>query len=138
MDVYFLITGSRDWPESHKNAIYKILDDAMAEFDEEIQEPWRPIMINGCARGVDQWCLDWASDRGYLVEEYPADWNQFGKAAGPIRNKQMIDRLAEMGGGYVFAFFYGDIESSRGTMNCVQQALRSKMPVEVTHLEKEE
>src|SRR5688572_12086855 len=41
-------------------------------------------------RGVDAHLLMWARQRGVTVEPYRADWPTHGKAAGPIRNAQMV------------------------------------------------
>ena len=43
--------------------------------------------VNGdCPTGIDKYCNDWFSST-----LFPADWEKHGKAAGPIRNKQMAD-----------------------------------------------
>ena len=46
-------------------------------------------VVSGKARGVDTLGEKWAKVVGVPVKEFPADWEKFGKAAGPIRNKQM-------------------------------------------------
>jgi len=33
---------------------------------------------------------DWAVERGVECLQYPADWEKLGRAAGPIRNEQML------------------------------------------------
>jgi hypothetical protein len=48
-------------------------------------------LICGMAKGGDSIALAWAREVGIPVEEYPPDWKTHGKAAGPIRNKQMRD-----------------------------------------------
>lgn len=48
-------------------------------------------VISGMAQGADLIGWAWAKERGINVEEYPADWEQYGRRAGPIRNKQMRD-----------------------------------------------
>ena len=53
-----------------------------------IQEPH---IITGGARGVDTIANDWARHRGLSYVIYLADWNKYGKRAGYIRNKQMLD-----------------------------------------------
>lgn len=49
------------------------------------------VIVSGTARGADTLGERYAHERGYAVEQYPADWEQHGKAAGPVRNKQMAD-----------------------------------------------
>ena len=57
----------------------------------------------------------------------PADWDQFGKNAGPIRNKAM---LAEHVPDVVIAFHVA-IEKARGTKHMVTLARKAKIPVRV-------
>jgi hypothetical protein len=50
------------------------------------------LVIHGAARGADTMADNWAYSRHIDVQKYPAMWKQHGaKAAGPIRNRQMID-----------------------------------------------
>lgn len=48
------------------------------------------VVIDGMARGADTLGFKWAKSAGVLSERYPADWKRYGRAAGPIRNEQMI------------------------------------------------
>jgi hypothetical protein len=47
-------------------------------------------IIQGGARGADRLAANWANAHANL-ETYPADWDRHGKAAGAIRNQQMLD-----------------------------------------------
>ena len=49
------------------------------------------IIVSGCARGADTLGIEWAEASGVEVARFPADWNTHGRAAGPIRNQQMLD-----------------------------------------------
>lgn len=49
------------------------------------------VTISGAARGIDQAGERWAIARGVPVERHPADWNAHGRAAGPIRNREMAE-----------------------------------------------
>jgi hypothetical protein len=49
------------------------------------------IVVCGAARGADTYGELWAMDNGYLVDLFPADWAAHGRAAGHIRNQQMLD-----------------------------------------------
>lgn len=71
------------------------------------------ILIHGDARGADTLAKEWAEYGGLDVESYPADWSTHGRAAGPIRNQQML----ASGVDYVIAFPGG-----RGTAHMVQIA----------------
>lgn len=81
-------------------------------------------VITGGARGVDTLAHMVAEELGIPTRVFPiskADWTDLGRAAGPIRNKQM---LVEGKPELVMAFPGG-----AGTANMVQQSLMAKVPV---------
>ena len=48
-------------------------------------------VIDGDAKGADRLAGLWAKDIGIESRKYPADWKTYGRAAGHIRNQQMLD-----------------------------------------------
>jgi hypothetical protein len=55
---------------------------------------WLPSdieIISGMAKGADSAAVDWAVVNWCKVHEFPADWKKYGRAAGAIRNQQMLD-----------------------------------------------
>jgi hypothetical protein len=48
-------------------------------------------VIQGGAKGADRTARSVAEQLGIMVREFPADWEKYGKAAGPIRNQQMLN-----------------------------------------------
>jgi hypothetical protein len=71
-------------------------------------------LIHGGAYGADNLAGYWAQDNEISVKIYPADWNTYGRFAGPIRNRQM---LVEGKPNLVIAFLGG-----KGTENMIKQA----------------
>ena len=55
-----------------------------------------PIMIEGGARGVDTIAKEYALENEWEVEEYPAEWDKYGKSAGYIRNDLMVKKADEV------------------------------------------
>lgn len=49
------------------------------------------LLIEGGSRGADRLANRWAWSHGTLTWTFPADWQKYGKAAGAIRNQQMLD-----------------------------------------------
>ena len=49
------------------------------------------ILISGAATGADTLALDWAKTNNVRYEKFPADWTQYGRAAGYIRNREMLN-----------------------------------------------
>jgi len=49
------------------------------------------IIRSGKAKGADTLGEKFANEHGYLIEEFPADWANLGRKAGPIRNKEMAE-----------------------------------------------
>lgn len=48
-------------------------------------------LVSGTAFGVDRLGEQWAVQNGVPITYMPPDWTLHGKAAGPIRNKQMAE-----------------------------------------------
>jgi hypothetical protein len=54
--------------------------------------PKESVLIHGHAQGADQLAMHYATLTGWSdIRGYPANWRVHGKAAGPIRNKRMLD-----------------------------------------------
>jgi hypothetical protein len=77
------------------------------------------VVLSGTARGADAAGEQWAEAEGIPVDEYPADWEQHGKAAGPRRNETLA-KLANV----VLVFWDG---SSTGSASMIRQA-RDALP----------
>ena len=80
--------------------------------------PKDTVIIHGACRGADRIAGEIGKQLGFAIEEYSADWETFGKAAGHIRNKQMIDE----GKPTLVLAFHSDIDNSKGTKNMLKQA----------------
>ncbi len=74
-----IIAGSRTCPAK---AVY----DAVKASGLRISE-----VISGCAHGADYHGQCYATSVGLPIRRFPADWTLFGKAAGHIRNRKMLD-----------------------------------------------
>lgn len=85
-------------------------------------------IIHGGARGADTLAGRYAEEANIPVRRFPADWEQYGKRAGPIRNSQM---LREGNPDYCVAFL---APNSRGTKNMIEQASRKGVTVKVIHI----
>jgi hypothetical protein len=49
------------------------------------------LIIHGAAKGADTLAAEWAKRYKIPVQAYSADWAQYGKPAGFIRNQKMLD-----------------------------------------------
>lgn len=60
------------------------LDAVLSEFPEM-------LIIQGGAKGADSLASTWAKDRGIEQILFPAQWDKYGKAAGFLRNTEMLE-----------------------------------------------
>jgi len=120
-----LCCGDRNW--SSFNIIRRELE----------KLPKDTEIIQGCANGADTMSAKIAKvlglklvsskDNNTVINKhgFPANWNKYGKAAGPIRNKQMLDE----GKPDIVLAFHTNIEKSKGTKNMIEQAKKRGIKV---------
>jgi YspA, cpYpsA-related SLOG family len=109
-----LFCGDRNWTN------YKVICDVMAGLDPD-------VVIEGEAHGADLLAADAAEYFGIPVVRFPADWKTYGRAAGPIRNTQMLKE----GNPDMVLAFHDDIQNSKGTRNMVDQSEKQGISVKV-------
>lgn len=103
-----IVTGGRDYNDNE--TIKNILD----LFD-------IGLLIQGGANGADRGAAMYASVNSIPYITVKADWDKHGKAAGPIRNREMLLKYPNA---IVIAFPGG-----KGTDDCVRQAVALKRTV---------
>jgi len=86
-------------------------------------------VVSGGARGVDAMGETYAKDQGLPLSLFPADWRAHGKAAGPIRNREMA-AYAEA----LVAIWDGE---SRGTKNMIDEASKRGLVIYVYRLDQQ-
>lgn len=79
------------------------------------------IIVSGGASGADAIGERYADENGFDVEEHLADWDRYGRSAGPRRNKEMA-QVAD----YVICFWDGE---SRGTKSMIEFAQQYGKPL---------
>lgn len=107
-----LVTGDRTWDAKH--IIMQVL-----------QELKPSKVIQGGALGADTLARMCAAVLKIPCKEYVAEWNVYGRAAGPKRNKQMLDD----GKPDLVVAFHDNLEKSKGTKNMIMIANRHGVPV---------
>lgn len=71
-------------------------------------------VVSGCASGVDVLGEKWAGNNNIPVKRFQAAWRKHGRAAGPIRNRQMA--------AYADALIAVWDGKSAGTKNMIDEA----------------
>ena len=100
-----IVCGGRDY--ANVEFLTLVLDELHAKM---------PIsqVIQGGAKGADSLAFDWAiRTKGVSVTTHHAEWEKYGRRAGPIRNGLMLEDCPDL----VVAFPGG-----RGTADMVRQA----------------
>lgn len=117
-----LICGCRNWDD--RNAIereIKRLYQVASDRGEHL------IVIEGGCRGADTMARRIARRLNIAVREYPADWGQYGRSAGPIRNQHMLNE----GKPELVLAFHPDIKRSKGTADMIRRASKAGIPCQL-------
>jgi hypothetical protein len=118
-----IIAGSRNFED------YQLLESSLDEFIElhSLGDPDPGvIIISGLAKGADLLGVQYAKQRGYQVEEFPANW-KLGRSAGPKRNLEMAKSANAC-----IVFWDG---VSKGTANMISMANRYQLKLQVIKIE---
>lgn len=110
-----IIAGTRDFSD------YQLLRDKCDAILSAKRQDSNIVVISGTARGADRLGERYARERGYEIRQFPADWLNDEKKAGPIRNAKMADNADAL-----IAFWDGQ---SRGTKNMIDTAKRKGLAV---------
>lgn len=106
-----LVAGTRTF--SDYDLLAKRLDVATFWFSDV-------VLVSGGAKGADRLAERWAYSKKYTVVQFIPDWTRHGKAAGPIRNQEMVDYVKDGG----VAIFLWDGKSP-GTKDCVERCQKA-------------
>lgn len=110
--MIIVVTGGRDF--DNEIMVFSALDVIYPE-----------ILIHGGASGADALADKWAKSRAKVHICYPAVWKDHGKAAGPIRNRDMLLFAQALVANNKFTPDKVEVlafPGGRGTMNCVKTA----------------
>lgn len=86
-----LVCGGRAYRD--RDRVFTELNKLCGEISDEHPLGTIPLHIihGGCPTGADHFADDYAVVHWCGLSVYDADWEKHGRAAGPIRNQQMID-----------------------------------------------
>lgn len=111
-ELRLLFTGDRNWYD--------------VDVVKAVIMKFKPaLIIEGEAKGLDTIARDIAIELGIKVQPFTADWDIWGKAAGPLRNTRMIVEGKPDG----IIAFHNNIKESKGTLNMIVQAIKHDLPV---------
>lgn len=112
--MHVIIAGGRDFVDS--NRMGEVLDRLFS-----LNKP--DSIICGMANGADKLGWEYARSRGIAIQEFPANWDDHGKAAGPIRNRKMAEVAT-----HLVAFWDG---RSAGTKHMISVAEKMGLQIRV-------
>jgi hypothetical protein len=112
MGIRVLVCGGRNFND--REFVFQTLDDIAREADGIVE------VIEGGAMGADYLGGLWAAIRKTKRTTVPADWRKHGRAAGPIRNSEMLALKPDL----VIAFPGG-----KGTQDMIGKAERAGVRV---------
>lgn len=90
LPMRILITGSRDWDDADRIAL------AIRVARDENRSPLITLIHGECDSGADKIADDVGHSLGLTIETYPAQWDIYGKPAGMIRNRVMVDTRPDL------------------------------------------
>jgi hypothetical protein len=114
-----LVTGSRDWTDT-ASVVRAFTEAVLRHYPDGVPKPfdWSTVELrHGCARGLDSTAARIAAKWGMQVKGIPADWDMHGRAAGSIRNGQLVAMSPLADELLTFA-----LPHSVGTFDCARKA----------------
>ena len=116
-----IVAGSRDFNDYE--FLCETLDKELLDLTEANDIIDDIQIVSGTAKGADKLGERYAKQNQYSVQQFPADWNTFGKKAGYIRNEEMA-KYADA----CICFWDGE---SRGTKHMIDLAKKYNLLTKV-------
>jgi hypothetical protein len=116
MDIHIVISGDRHW--RCDDLAEQVLNRLLARNGPNL------VIVHGGANGVDQAFHLGAQALAIDVEPHLANWQSLGNIAGPSRNREMVNSGADL-----CIALRRTLETSKGTKDCVRQALAAGIAV---------
>lgn len=116
--IKVLVAGSRNWTD------IETIADVLSKL------PNDTTVVHGACQGADMISGVIAKELGFVVRDYPADWDRHKLSAGPIRNRKMLS--AEHTKVFPISLciiFHDDLEGSKGTKDLVSIVSPLGIPV---------
>ena len=113
-----VVAGCRDFTD------YDMAKEFILSVTKDITE--EITVISGGSKGADALGERFAKEYGHKIEFFPADWETYGRAAGPIRNKQMATECDML-----IAFW--DYKS-KGTKNMIGEAEKQNKIIHIKQI----
>lgn len=82
-----IFLGDRNWSD---HLLEEKMRNLLLQMPKDSEGKWLVQIIHGGCRGVDKTTDKIAKELGFTVQEFPANRNKYGRAAGPIRNIEML------------------------------------------------
>lgn len=101
------VVGSRTFTDQY--VVYFFLHEYLDVFGTSLE-----LVSGGCPSGPDNFAESFATSYNIPITVYPANWEKFGKAAGFIRNSDIVTNCDE-----VIAFWD---RKSKGTFDTIKKA----------------
>ena len=120
-----LVCGPRDC--TVRDAVWAAIDSLVGEY---LGDGLPDVLINGCASGADSLAAGWAKTHAVPIVKFPADWRRYGRAAGPIRNQQMLEAGRPT---HVLAIQPFD-QTTPGTQDMIRRARKAGVLVRVVEV----
>lgn len=81
--MVIIVCGGRGFQD--REFLFRALDAVHAK------TPITKLAQGQCPTGADAMAVEWAELRGIACIGFLANWAEFGRAAGPMRNQQMLN-----------------------------------------------
>lgn len=115
-----VIAGCRDFND------YAIAKKHIDFYIKNIKNKYKLVFVSGGCRGADMLGEPYARENNFKVERHNAEWEKYGKAAGPKRNEKMA-----LISHYVICFWDG---KSKGTKSMIEAAKRYKKSLKIIYI----
>lgn len=119
-------TGDRNWTDRERIKVALLSLQSMQVNGKRGKGAGPYVLRHGNARGADALFAEVAEELNWIVIPFQAAWHKYGRAAGPIRNREMVEARPKAD---VCLYAHDDLDNSKGTANMIKQCEGAHIPV---------